>query len=97
MDIWDLSREPTSPGEILKEEFLTPLNLTQRKLAEHIGVEVKAINRIVNNKSSITPEMSVKLGCALGISPQFWMNAQIASDLWRVKMSATELPERIAF
>ena len=55
------SRRPTSVGEMLKEEFLRPLGLTQRHFADHIGVEVKAINRIVNNKTSITMKIIVEI------------------------------------
>jgi antitoxin HigA-1 len=64
-----IEREPTSPGEILQEEFLTPLGISQKLLAEHLGCDVKVINRIVNNKSSVTPEMALKLGSALNTSP----------------------------
>jgi len=55
-------REPTSPGEILREEFLKPLGLTQRQVADHLGYEVKVINRIVNGRTGVTPEMALKLG-----------------------------------
>lgn len=51
-------RKPTSPGEILREEFLKPLQFSQKNLAEHIGWDYKVINRIVNEKVSITPEMA---------------------------------------
>ena len=54
-------REPTRPGEILREEFLIPLGMTQRQLAAHLGCDVKVINRIVNGRSSVTAEMALKL------------------------------------
>ena len=61
-------REPTTPGEILSEEFLKPLGITQRRLAEHIGCEVKAINRIVNGRSSIGAELAMRLaGLGVGL------------------------------
>ena len=60
-----IDREPTSLGEILYEEFLKPLHLTQKQLADHLGCDVKVINRIVNNRTSISAEMAVKLGSAL--------------------------------
>ena len=67
--MFTIEREPTPPGEILAEEFLKPMNLTQKQLADHLGCDVKVINRIVNNRTSITAEMAVKLGFALGTSP----------------------------
>ena len=73
-----LEREPTTPGEILSEEFLKPLGITQRRLAEHIGCEVKVINRIVNGRSSIGAELAMRLAAALDTSPEFWLNAQQA-------------------
>ena len=62
-------REPKRPGEILREEFLKPLGLTQRQLADHLGCEVKVINRIANDRTSLTPEMALKLGAAFRTSP----------------------------
>ena len=70
-----LDREPTSPGEILAEEFLQPLNITQRQLAEHLGCDVKVINRIVNGRTSISAELAIRLARALNTSPEFWLNA----------------------
>ncbi len=90
------TRKPTSPGEMLQEEFLTPLGLTQRQFADHLGVEIKAINRLINNKTSITPTMALKLSSALGTSPEFWLNLQNATDLWEVQNSNIELPEKIS-
>lgn len=90
------TRKPTSPGEMLKEEFLAPLGLTQRQFAEHINMEVKAINRLINNNSSIKPMMALKLAAALGTSPEFWMNLQNANDLWELQNSSIELPEKIS-
>lgn len=86
-------RPPTTPGEILREEFLRPLGLTQRRLAEHIGCDVKVINRIVNGRSGVTPVMAARLGAALRTSAEFWLNAQRAVDLYAVREELTELPE----
>jgi addiction module HigA family antidote len=75
-------RKPTPPGEILLEEFLKPLGVSQTQLAEHIGCDYKVINRIVNNHSSISPDIAIRLGMALHTTPDFWLNAQIAQDIW---------------
>lgn len=85
-------REPTSPGEILREEFLLPLDLTQKELADHLDCDVKVINRIVNGRSSVTAEMAIKLGAAFSTSAEFWLNAQKAVDLYRAKRRLSKLP-----
>lgn len=89
-------RKPTTVGEMLKEEFLIPLNLTQREFADHIGTEVKTINRLVNNRTSITPILALKIASSLGTTPEFWMNIQIANDLFEIKNSNVELPSMIS-
>ena len=86
-------RAPTSPGEILREEFLLPLQLTQKQLADHLGCDVKVVNRIVNGRTSITAEMALKLGATFRTSPEFWLNAQKAVDLYRASESLATLPE----
>jgi antitoxin HigA-1 len=93
--MWKYDRKPTSPGEILRDEFLKPLNLTQKQLANHLGVDVKVVNRICNEKSSITPVVAVKLSNAFGTSAEFWLNAQMATDLWKVAKKNIELPKRL--
>lgn len=78
-----VQRPPTTPGEILREEYLEPLSMTQKELADHIGCDVKVINRIVNGRTSVTAEMALKLGAAFRTTPGFWLNAQKAVDLHR--------------
>ncbi len=74
-------RVPTHPGEVLQEEFLHQLGLTQVKLAEHIGVPVQRINEIIRGKRGITPETAWLLAQAFGTTPQFWLNLQANYDL----------------
>lgn len=88
-------RVPTSPGEILREEFLLPARLTQKQLADRLGCDVKVINRIVNGRSAVTPEMALKLGAALRTTPGFWLNAQQAVDLHRAMSQVGTLPRPI--
>jgi antitoxin HigA-1 len=88
-------REPTGPGEILQEEFLGPLSLTQKQLADHLGCDVKVINRIVNSRTSVTAEMALKLAAALGTSPEFWLNAQKAVDIYHATMRVHVLPRAL--
>jgi addiction module HigA family antidote len=85
-------RAPTTPGEILREEFLEPLRMTQKELASHLRCDVKVINRIVNGRTSVSAEMALKLGAAFSTTPEFWLNAQKAVDLFRAVQRIPELP-----
>lgn len=76
------NRKPTSPGEILREEFLKPLGISQRKLASHISCDYKVVNRIINEKAAVTPDIANRLSLAFETSAEFWLNAQMAQDLW---------------
>ena len=75
-------RHPTTPGEILKEEFLAPLGLTQKFLADHLMCDIKVINRLVNGKTSVSAELALKLAATFNTTPEFWLNAQRAIDLY---------------
>jgi addiction module HigA family antidote len=75
------NRLPTHPGEILLEEFLKPLEITQVEFAKHIDVSVQRINEIVRGKRGITPETAWLLAQSLGTSPEFWINGQSIYDL----------------
>ena len=88
-------RAPTAPGEILEEEFLKPLKLTQKELADHIECDVKVINRIINNRSSLTVPIALKLASAFQTTPEFWLNAQRATDLYEASAEIEELPTPI--
>jgi antitoxin HigA-1 len=76
------NRPPTSPGEVLLEEFLKPLGMTQLALAEKMGVPVQRVNTLVNGKRGITAETAVLLARTFDTSPEFWMNLQTSCDLW---------------
>lgn len=86
-------REPTSPGDILREEYLGPLGMTQAQLADHLGCDVKVVNRIVNGRTSVTADMALKLGATFRTSAEFWMNAQLAVDLYDAARRAGDLPK----
>ncbi len=79
------NRLPTQPGQILSEEFLIPLGLTQVALAGHIGVPVQRVNEIVRGKRGITPETAWLFSQAFGTSPEFWINLQTNYDLARTQ------------
>ena len=88
-------RRPTTPGEILREEFLIPLGMTQRQLANHLACDVKVVNRIVNGRTSVTAEMALKLGATFRTTPEFWLNAQKAVDLDDAARRLATLPKPI--
>ncbi len=72
---------PIHPGEILIEEFLKPMGLSQYRLAKDISVPPRRINEIVHGKRSISADTALRLGRFFGISPQFWLNLQTRFDL----------------
>ena len=72
---------PIHPGEILLEEFLTPLRISQYRLAHAIGVPPRRLNEIVHGKRAISPDTALRLSRALGTSDRFWMNLQTRYDL----------------
>jgi len=90
-----MRRKPTSPGEILREEFLIPLKITQKQLAHHIGCDLKVINRIVNEKAQLTPKMAMKLAATFNTTADFWLNVQKALDLYRASLELRNLPESL--
>ena len=94
--MFTIKREPTTPGEILQKEFLSELEISQKQLADHIACDIKVINRIVNNRTTVTAEMAVKLASALNTSPQFWLNAQQAVDIYRTMKKIKSFPRPIA-
>ncbi len=79
------NRIPAHPGEILKREFLEPLDITQVALAKHIDVPVQRINEIVRGRRGVTPETAWFLSQALDTSPEFWLNLQSLHDLSRTQ------------
>jgi len=72
---------PIHPGEILMEEFLKPMNISQYRLAKDINVPARRINEIVHGKRSITPDTALRLSKFFGLSERFWVNLQARYDL----------------
>ena len=78
-------RPPTSPGQMLREEFLEPLGLTQTKLAERMGVPVGRVNQILQEKRAVSADTALRLSRVLGMSAEFWLGLQSDWDLWRAQ------------
>ncbi len=77
-----MKRRPTHPGEMLREDFLGDYELTVSQLAEAVGVSRQSINELLRGRRAVSPEMSLRLARLFGNSPEFWLNAQRAVDLW---------------
>jgi len=80
-------REPTHPGEMLLEEFLEPMGVTQRELAEAIHVPCQRVNEIVNKKRGITPSTALRLAKFFRVSEDFWLSLQLRWDLYKARKS----------
>lgn len=80
-------RPPTHPGAMLLDEFLKPLGLPQSALAERIGVSYPRINELVRGKRGMTPDTALRLERLLGVEAQFWLNLQLAWDLYHAQHS----------
>lgn len=87
-------RKPVSVGEMLREEFMEPLGLTQGRLAEAMGVQRKHINELCTDRRSITADTALMLARVFGNSAEFWLNLQRRNDLWAA-MNSPERRQRI--
>ena len=81
------NRPPTHPGEMLFEEFIKPLNLTQTELAHRLGVSYPRLNEIIKCRRSVTPDTALRLSRVLGMSADFWLGLQQDWDLWHAMKS----------
>jgi addiction module HigA family antidote len=89
------NRTPPHPGEMLLEEFLTPMSLTQRELANAIHVPYQRINDLVNGRRGATPSSALRLAKFFDNSPDFWMNLQLRWDLYFAQQSENKVIETI--
>jgi len=88
-------REPTHPGEVLREEFLKPMGLSQRDLANGIRVPYQHVNGLINRRRGITAGMALRLGKFFGTSGGFWMNLQLRWELYRAQEAERNSLKRI--
>lgn len=84
----ETKRQPTHPGEVLKEEFMKPLEITQVHLAKSLGVSFRTISELVNEKRALSPEMALRLSKYFRTSPELWLNLQNAYDLHKAAKKA---------
>jgi len=88
-------REPTHPGEMLFEEFISPMGITQKELANSIHVPYQRINEIINKKRGITPSTALRLAKYFGMTEDFWMNIQLRWDLYKARQNEAKELNRI--
>jgi antitoxin HigA-1 len=93
----NLKRKPTHPGNILKEEFLIPLGITQTELAHRLNTNYRTINEIVNEKRSISLEMAIKLSKIFNTSIQLWLNLQNQYDIYHLMIQKQSQFDKIKF
>ncbi len=86
-------REPTHPGEMLLEEFLNPMGLTQRDLADAIHVPYQRVNELVNGRRGVTPSTALRLAKYFGMSADFWMNLQLDYEMTLARQTRAERQE----
>lgn len=88
-------KSPITPGEILLEEYLRPMGISQNAMARAIGVAPRAINEIVHGKRSITPQMSIRFGAFFGQSEAFWHGIQVECDFRALRKEAPKLTKHV--
>lgn len=86
---------PTHPGEMLREDFLPDYGLTVASFAKALGVSRQTINELVRERRAVSPDMALRLARLFGNTPEFWLNAQRALDLWEAARANKKAVERI--
>lgn len=86
-------RKPTHPGDVLREDVIKPLGLTVTEAAKRLGVTRKTLSELINCKSSVSPEMAIRIGKATKTSPDSWLYMQAQLDLWYARQKHTEVEE----
>ena len=85
-----MSRRPTHPGNIIKEDYLLPLSIAIKDMADTLGVSRKTLSKIINERGAITPDMALRLSRAFDTTPDFWLNLQQNYDLWHAETASKE-------
>ncbi|PIP38895.1 MAG: addiction module antidote protein, HigA family [Desulfobacterales bacterium CG23_combo_of_CG06-09_8_20_14_all_51_8] len=85
-----MTRRPTHPGIIIREDYLMPLSVTIKDMAVTLGVSRKTLSKIINERGAITPDMALRLSRAFDTTPDFWLNLQKNFDLWQAEKESTE-------
>jgi addiction module HigA family antidote len=86
---------PTHPGEMLREDFLPDYGLTVSRLASELGVSRQSVNELLRERRALTPEMAIRMARLFGNTPEFWLNAQRAVDLWEAERALKKTVRQI--
>lgn len=89
----NINRRPTHPGEILREDVLPALDITQAVFASHLGVSRLTVSEVLHEKRGISAEMAVRIARVIGGTPQSWLHMQEAIDIWEVEQKFQQHPE----
>src|ERR1035437_8812391 len=89
------ARKPTHPGEILREDVLPALEITQGELADKLGVSRRTVSEILHGRRPVTPDMAIRIGRFCGNGPELWLRMQAALDLWELERSNATSYRRI--
>ena len=87
-NIGEISRRPTHPGEMLREDFLPDYGLTVSGFAKALGVSRQTVNELIHERRAVSPKMALRLSRLFGNTPEFWLNAQRAIDLWEATLAS---------
>jgi len=85
-----MTRRPTHPGNIIKKDYLLPLSISIKDMADTLGVSRKTLSKIINERGAITPDMALRLSRAFDTTPDLWLNLQKNYDLWQAENTSTE-------
>jgi len=92
----DRKVRPTHPGEMLREDFMPDYGLSVSSMAKALGVSRQTVNELLRERRAVSPEMALRLSRLFGNTPEFWLNAQRAIDLWEAGRTARKKLERIS-
>jgi antitoxin HigA-1 len=82
-----MTRKPTHPGIIIKKDYLEPLKITIKNMANTLGISITTLSKIINERGSISPDIALRLSNAFDTTPDFWLNLQKNYDLWKKGVS----------
>jgi antitoxin HigA-1 len=85
-----MTRRPTHPGNIIKQDYLLPLSISIKDMADTLGVSRKTLSKIINERGAITPDMALRLSRAFDTTPDLWLNLQKNYDLWNAENASKE-------
>jgi len=85
-----VTRRPTHPGNIIKEDYLLPLSITIKDMAATLGISRKTLSKIINERGTIIPDMALRLSRAFDTTPDFWLNLQKNFDLWQAAIESQD-------